>query len=211
MLVPLDQPGIEIRAIWTMGDERTNEVFIEDVFVPDDYVVGEVGKGFQYISQALDLERFTMFTFSPINQRLELLSEHVRTEVRDGEPMRKDPVVRQRIAQLATQAEVARCLGLRVVAASVKAEKVEGAPPPTVESSQYKLFATEYSRRLADASMDLGAPGTQLRVRVSPDGPMEGRAESTYRYTVIDTIGGGASEIQKNVIARRGLGLPKNF
>ncbi len=211
MLVPLDQPGIEIRGIWTMGDERTNEVFIEDVFVPDDYVVGEVGKGFNYISQALDLERFTMFTFSPIKQRLDVLCEYVRAEERDGEPMRKDPVVRQRIAQLATQAEVARCLGLRVVAASVKAEKIEGAPPPTVESSQYKLFATELSRRLADASMDLGAPGSQLRVRVSPDAPMEGRAESTYRYTVIDTIGGGASEIQKNVIARRGLGLPKNF
>jgi alkylation response protein AidB-like acyl-CoA dehydrogenase len=211
MLVPLDQPGIEIRGIWTMGDERTNEVFIEDVFVPDDYVVGEVGKGFQYISQALDLERFTMFTFSPIKQRLDVLCDYVRNEERDGEPMRDDPVVRQRIARLATQAEVARCLGLRVVAASVKAEKIEGAPPPTVESSQYKLFATEFSRRLADSSMDLGAPGSQLRVRVSPDGPMEGRAESTYRYTVIDTIGGGASEIQKNVIARRGLGLPKNF
>ncbi len=211
MLVPLDQPGVEIRGIWTMGDERTNEVFIEDVFVPDEYVVGEVGKGFNYISQALDLERFTMFTFSPIKQRLDVLCDYVRTEERDGEPMRKDPVVRQRVAQLATQAEVARCLGLRVVDASVKAEKVEGAPPPTVESSQYKLFATEYSRRLADASMDLGAPGSQLRVRVSPEAPMEGRAESTYRYTVIDTIGGGASEIQKNVIARRGLGLPKNF
>ena len=100
-----------------------------------------------------------MFTFSPIKQRLDLLCDYVRTEERDGEPMRDDPVVRQRIAQLATQAEVARCLGLRVVAASVKAEKIEGAPPPTVESSQYKLFATEYSRRLADASMDLGAPG----------------------------------------------------
>ncbi len=211
MLVPLDQPGVEIRGIWTMGDERTNEVFIEDVFVPDEYVVGEVGKGFNYISQALDLERFTMFTFSPIKQRLDVLCDYVRTEERDGEPMRDDPVVRQRIARLATQAEVARCLGLRVVAASVKAEKVEGAPPPTVESSQYKLFATEYSRHLADASMDLGAPGSQLRVRVSPDAPMAGRAESTYRYTVIDTIGGGASEIQKNVIARRGLGLPKNF
>jgi alkylation response protein AidB-like acyl-CoA dehydrogenase len=211
MLVPLDQPGVEIRAIWTMGDERTNEVFIEDVFVPDEYVVGEVGRGFKYISQALDLERFTMFTFSPIKQRLDLVCEHVKTETRDGKPLKDDPVVRQRIAQLATQAEVARCLGLRVVDASVRAEKIEGAPPPTVESSQYKLYATEYSRRLADASMDLGAPGSQLRVRVSPDAPMEGRAESTYRYTVIDTIGGGASEIQKNVIARRGLGLPKNF
>jgi hypothetical protein len=210
MLVPLDQPGVEIRAIWTMGDERTNEVFIDDVFVPDEYVVGEVGRGFQYISQALDLERFTMFTISPMQQRLDLLCEYVRTESRDGKPLREDPVIRQRLARLVTEAEVARVLGLRVVAASVKAEKVEGAPPPTVESSQYKLFATELSQRIADAAMDIGGPGSQLRVKTKA-APMEGRSESTYRYTVIDTIGGGASEIQKNVIARRGLGLPKNF
>jgi len=210
MLVPLDQPGIEIRAIWTMGDERTNEVFIDDVFVPDEYVVGEVGRGFQYISQALDLERFTMFTISPMQQRLDLLCEYVRTATRDGKPLRDDAVIRQRLARLMTEAEVARVLGLRVVAASVKAEKVKGAPPPTVESSQYKLFATGLSLRIADASMDIAGPGTQLRVKTA-DAPMEGRAESTYRYTVIDTIGGGSSEIQKNVIARRGLGLPKNF
>jgi 3-oxocholest-4-en-26-oyl-CoA dehydrogenase alpha subunit len=210
MLVPLDQPGVEIRAIWTMGDERTNEVFIDDVFVPDEYVVGEVGRGFQYISQALDLERFTMFTISPIQQRLDLLCEYVNTATRDGKPLRDDPVIRQRIARLVTEAEVARVLGLRVVAASIKAEKIAGAPPPTVESSQYKLFATELSRRIADASMDIAGPGSQLRVKTT-DAPMEGRSESTYRYTVIDTIGGGASEIQKNVIARRGLGLPKNF
>jgi alkylation response protein AidB-like acyl-CoA dehydrogenase len=210
MLVPLEQPGVTIQAIWTMGDERTNEVFIEDVFVPDEYVVGEVGRGFQYISQALDLERFTMFTFSPIQQRLDLLCDYVRTEERDGEPLRDDPVIRSRIARLVTDAEVARVLGLKVVAASMKAEKVAGAPPPTVESSKYKLFATEFSRRLADASMDIAGPGTQLRVK-SDTAPMQGRAESTYRYTVIDTIGGGASEIQKNIIARRGLGLPKNF
>ena len=210
MLVPLDQPGITIRPIWTMGDERTNEVFLEDVFVPDEYVVGDVNKGFQYISQALDLERFTMFTFSPIKQRLDLLCEYVRDEEVDGKRLREDPVVRSRIARLATDAEVARVLGLRVVAASMKAEKVPGAPPPTIESSEYKLFATEFSRRLADASMDIGGPGTQLRVHTE-SAPMEGRAESTYRYTVIDTIGGGTSEVQKNIIARRGLGLPKNF
>ena len=73
-----------------------------------------------------------------------------------------------------------------------------------------KLYATEFSRRLADASMDIGGPGAQVRVRTD-EAPMRGRAESTYRYTVIDTIGGGASEIQKNIIARRALGLPKNF
>jgi alkylation response protein AidB-like acyl-CoA dehydrogenase len=215
MLVPLDDPGIEIRGIWTMGDERTNEVFIDDVFVPDEFVVGQVNSGFQYISQALDLERFTMFTFSPIKQRLDLLTEHVRTATVDERPLKDDPVVRARMAHLHTEAEVARVMGLKVVAESVKGERKtkatgEPAKPPTVESSEYKLFATEYSKRLADASMDIAGPGGQLRVRTE-DAPMKGRAESTYRYTVIDTIGGGASEIQKNIIARRGLGLPKNF
>jgi alkylation response protein AidB-like acyl-CoA dehydrogenase len=208
-LVPLDQPGITINGIWTMGDERTNDVFFDDVFVPDVYVVGELNHGFQYISSALDLERFTMFTFSPMRQRLDVLCDYIRETTVDGEPLKNDPVVRQRIAQLVTQAEVARVLGLRVVDASVKSEK-HGAPPPTVEASVYKLYATEFSRRLANASMDIGGPGAQLRVRTD-EAPMRGRAESTYRYTVIDTIGGGASEIQKNIIARRALGLPKNF
>ena len=204
-LVPLDQPGITINGIWTMGDERTNDVFFDDVFVHDDYVVGEVNRGFQYISEALDLERFTMFTFSPIQQRLELLTEYVRTATRDGEPLKDDQVTRQRLAQLHTQAEVARVMGLRFVAQSMK-----GGAPPTTEASEYKLYATELSKRLADASMDIAGPGSQLRVKTE-EAPMAGRAESTYRYTVIDTIGGGASEIQKNIIARRKLGLPKNF
>jgi len=86
-LVPLDHPGITINGIWTMGDERTNEVWFDDVFVPDEYVVGEVNKGFQYISEALDLERFTMFTYSPIKQRLDVLTEHVRTATVDGQPL----------------------------------------------------------------------------------------------------------------------------
>ena len=204
-LVPLDHPGITIKEIWTMGDERTNEVFLDDVWVHDDYVVGDVNKGFQYISEALDLERFTMFTFSPVKQRFDILVDYVRTASRDGEPLRDDPVVRRRMAQLATDLEVSRVLGLRVVHASMKG----GAPPPT-QASEYKLFTTELSKRLADASMDICGPGSQLRVRTE-EAPLEGRAESTYRYTVIDTIGGGTSEVQKNIIARRELGLPKNF
>jgi len=204
-LVPLDQPGITINAIWTMGDERTNEVFLNDVFVPDEYVVGEVNHGFQYISEALDLERFTMFTISPMVQRFELLVEYVKSTVRDGRPLKDDPVVRQRLAQLATDLEVARVIGLRFVFESAK-----GGAAPTAWASEYKLFATEFSKRLANASMDIAGPGSQLRVKTK-EAPMEGRPESTYRYTVIDTIGGGASEIQKNIIARRKLGLPKNF
>ena len=204
-LVPLDHPGITINGIWTMGDERTNDVFFDNVFVHDDYVVGELNRGFQYISEALDLERFTMFSLSPIQQRLDLLVDYVKTATVDGKPLREDPVIRQRIAKLVTQTAAARVLGLRVVAASMK-----GGAPPTTESSEYKLYATELSKRLADAAMDIAAPGSQLRVHTD-DAPMKGRSESTYRYTVLDTIGGGTSEVQKNIIARRRLGLPKNF
>jgi 3-oxocholest-4-en-26-oyl-CoA dehydrogenase alpha subunit len=204
-LVPLDQPNITVNAIWTMGDERTNEVFLNDVFVPDEFVVGEVNRGFQYISEALDLERFTLFALSPIAQRFELLTEYVRTTVRDGVALKDDAVIRRRLAHLATELEVARVMGLKFVFASSK-----GGAAPTAEASEYKLFATELSKRLADAAMDIAGPGSQLRVKTE-GAPMEGRSESTYRYTVIDTIGGGASEIQKNIIARRKLGLPKNF
>jgi hypothetical protein len=204
-LIPMDHPGLTIQGIWTMGDERTNSVFFDDVRVPDDYIVGEQGRGFQYISEALDLERFTMFTFSPMQARLDLLIDHVKTATRDGQPLRDDPLTRSRIAALATQAEVARVLGLRFLAKSVN-----GGAAPTAEASEYKLFATEFSKVLADASMDVPGPGTQLRVGTE-GAPMKGRAESTYRYTVLDTIGGGTSEVQKNIISRRKLGLPKNF
>ena len=204
-LVPMDHPGLTVQGIPTIGDEITNSVFFEDVFVPDDYVVGEVNSGFQYISEALDLERFTMFTYAPIQQRLELLIDHVKNGTKDGEPLKDDPVVRQKVARLVTEGEVARVLGLRFVSKAGVGNK-----PPTAEASMYKLFATTLSKKLANDSMDIGGVGAQLRVRTE-EAPMEGRAESTYRYTVIDTIGGGASEIQKNILARRHLGLPKNF
>ncbi len=205
-LIPMDHPGLEVQAMPTIGDEITNQVFFDGVFVPDEYLVGERGKGFRYISEALDLERFTMFTYSPIEQRLEEIVDYVKAATRDGRPLREDPHVRQRIAQLSTQAEVARVLGLRFVHAARQVD----AKPPTLEASEYKLFATSFSQRVADAMVDLAGPGGQLRVH-TPDAPLRGRSDMTYRYSVIDTIGGGSSEIQKNIIARRGLGLPKSF
>jgi alkylation response protein AidB-like acyl-CoA dehydrogenase len=204
-LVPMDHSGLEIQPIETIGDEITNTVFFDDVFVSDDYVVGELNSGFQYISEALDLERFTLFTIAPILQRLEVLVDFVKNDTKDGRPLREDPITRQKIAQLATETEVARVLGLKFVAKAGVGDK-----PPTTEASMYKLFATTLSKKLANWSMDIGGAGSQLRVRTE-EAPMAGRAESTYRYTVIDTIGGGSSEIQKNILARRHLGLPKNF
>ena len=190
----------------TIGDERTNEVFFDDVFVPDDYLVGERGSGFQYISEALDLERFTMFTFSPIEQKLGELLDYVARETRDGEPLRSDPLVRQRIAQLVTQAEVARVLGLRFVAPPPAAAEAADRRGLGVQALRDRALAARRQRHDRRRRPRRAAPRLHRRTR-----RCRGRAESTYRYTVIDTIGGGASEIQKNIIARRKLGLPKNF
>ncbi len=167
-LVPMDHPGITVKAIWTMGDERTNEVYLDDVWVSDDYVVGELNKGFQYISEALDLERFTLFTYSPIAQRLDLLTEYVKHATRDGEPLKDDAVVRSQIAQLHTQAEVARVLGLKFVFASV-ARAVPRRPPrrPSTSCSPPSTRAGWPTPRWTSPG-----PGGQLRVarRGRPDG-----------------------------------------
>jgi alkylation response protein AidB-like acyl-CoA dehydrogenase len=203
-LVPMDHPGLEVRPTWTIGDERTNEVFFDGVFVSDDFVVGEVNRGWTYICEALDLERFAMLPVGPHEMKIAALCDYVREATRDGRPLREDPRVRATVAKLATELEVARMLQRKVVSEAT-AGRI-----PTVESAMYKLFQSELGQRVADAALDLmGADGV-----LKPDAegaPVGGRFERSYRYTVVDTIGGGTSEIQKNIIARRGLGLPRNF
>ncbi len=203
-LIPMDHEGFTIRPVHTIGDERTNEVFFDDVFVPDEYVVGEVGKGWTYICEALDLERFAMMPVGPLEMKVEALLDWVREAECDGEPVRHDAHTRAQVAQLATELEVSRMLQRRVICEALK----DGVP--TVESSQYKLFMNETGQRVANAALDLMGPEGQLKPG-EPGAPAAGRFERSYRYTVVDTIGGGASEIQKNIIARRGLGLPPNF
>ncbi len=199
-LIPMDHPGLTIRPTWTIGDERTNEVFFDDVFVPDEFVVGELNHGWTYICEALDLERFAMMPVGPLEMKVGALWEWVRTARRDGEPLRASARARSRVAQLATQLEVARMLQRRVISEAVKGGV------PTVESSQYKLFMNECSKRTANVALDLMGASAQLKP--GEDGaPQGGRFERSYRYTVVDTIGGGTSEIQKNIIARRKLGL----
>jgi alkylation response protein AidB-like acyl-CoA dehydrogenase len=204
-LLPMDAPGLEVRSMPTMGSDTTNEVFFDDAWVSDEYRVGELNRGFRYISEALDLERFTLFTFSPIEKRVELLCEYVKHEERDGRPLREDPVVRRQIADLVTRTEVARVLGLKFVCESSKEGK-----PPTNEASMYKLYATQLSQHVANVGLDIAGAGGALRCG-SEEAPMRGRFDSVYRSTVVETIGGGSSEVQKNILARRKLGLPKNF
>jgi len=204
-LIPMDHPGLEVQSLPTIGKDTTNQVFFKDVFVPDDYLVGKRGRGFHMISEALDLERFTMFTLSPIADRTRVLVEWVREAKRDGKPLKDDPNVRRLIAQIVTDTAVAKALSTRFVCAAK-----EGGKPPTIESSQYKLFTTTLSQRVCKDALDItGAAGTILEGQ--DEAPLRGRFEGAYRATMNETVGGGSSEIQKNIIARRHLGLPKNF
>ncbi|MDJ0850801.1 MAG: acyl-CoA dehydrogenase family protein [Myxococcota bacterium] len=204
-LIPMDHPGLEIQSLPTIGKDTTNQVFFKDVFVPDDYLVGQRGKGFQMISEALDLERFTMFTLSPIADRSQVLVDWVKSATRDDKPLREDPNVRRLIAHIVTDTAVAKALSTRFVCAAKG-----GGKPPTIESSQYKLFTTTLSQRVCKDALDITGAAGQIR-EGQEDAPLAGRFEGAYRATMNETVGGGSSEIQKNIIARRKLGLPKNF
>src|SRR5262249_59316631 len=122
---PMNLPGFTIRPIWTIGDERTNEVFFDDVFVPDEYVVGELNAGFNYISEALDLERFAMMPVGPLEEKVEALVGWARSAVRDGEPVRRDPVLRARLPRAPTELPGARVVPRRPLSAAPPAP----APP----------------------------------------------------------------------------------
>jgi alkylation response protein AidB-like acyl-CoA dehydrogenase len=204
-LIPMNHPGLEVQSLPTIGKDTTNQVFFEDVFVPDDYLVGKRGRGFQMISEALDLERFTMFTLSPIAGRTEVLVDWVKRTKRDDKPLKQDSNVRRTIAHIATDTAVARCLSTRFLCAAMG-----GGKPPSTQSSQYKLFTTTLSQRVCKDALDItGHEGTIMEGQ--EEAPLLGRFEGAYRATMNETVGGGASEIQKNIIARRHLGLPKNF
>jgi alkylation response protein AidB-like acyl-CoA dehydrogenase len=203
-LIPMDSPGLEVTPIMTMGDERTNQVFFDKVRVDDDCVVGELNRGWTYICEALDLERFAMMPMGPLETKTAALFDWAREATRDGRPLTEDPRARRQLALVATELQVARALQKRVLAAAL------GDTVPTVESSQYKLFMNEAGQRVADTALDLAGVAGQLRVGQRHT-PQDGRFERSYRYTVVDTIGGGTSEIQKNIIATRALGLPRSF
>ena len=199
-LIPMNATGITIQGMETIGDERTNEVFFDDVRVSNQYVVGEENKGWYYICEALDYERFTLFTVGPLQQRFEKLRRHIRDKKIDGIPLTDDPEVRRMAARLATDIEVARMHILRVI------DKASRGEIPNIEAAESKLWSTNLAQRLANAALDMLGPQGQLR-RGSPYAPADGKFEHSYRCTVLDTIGGGTSEVQKNIISRRHLGL----
>lgn len=203
-LVPMDQPGITIHPIETMGEHVTNQVFIDDVFVEDAYLVGEVNRGWTYICEALDYERFTFYTFSPLEVKLIALRDLLRHTRRDCASVLAEPHIRRRLAKLTAEVETAKMLQRRVIYASSLGRV------PSIEAAMCKLYSTSLHQRLADFALDsLGTDG--LLHKGDAEAPAAGKWEWSYRATVLDTIGAGTSEIQKNIIARRALELPLEY
>jgi alkylation response protein AidB-like acyl-CoA dehydrogenase len=203
--VPLDSPGITIQPIHTMADERTNTVFYEDVEVADLYRIGEIDGGDQVMSYALGLERGVMGGNSMIEPLVREAIAWARTPGPDGERPGDDPAVLEVIARARIDAEVAHLLSLRTAAVGASGAS------PALAGNVVKLFSTVAYQRAAAALQEVA--GVAGMLHHDADGALasavDGEFERTVRHGTVTTIQGGTSEIQRNHIARYGLGLPK--
>lgn len=199
-IVDLKSPGITTRPIWMMSGYRTNEVFYDDVRVPKKNMVGEKNRGFYIMASALDFER--MFAVSGHERTLELLVEYARETKHNGQPLAKNPQLRHKLSELDIEVAVARVLAYRVV--WMQDRRIV----PSYESAMLKVFTSELTHRLAGAGMQLLGLYGQL-VEGSKWAQLLGMIDQLYREAIHYTIAGGTSEIQRNVIAIRGLGLPR--
>ena len=199
MIVDLKSPGITIRNMTTIAGWKTNEVFYDNVKVPKKYLVGEKNKGFYYIMTALDFER--MFPIGRFKRIFDELVEYTKETKRDRRPLSQDPVIRQKLAEVAIELELASLLYYQLAYILDKGEA------PNYQSAMQKLFATETAYRLADIATQIIGPRGQLQTG-SKWAPINGEAELHYRWGFIETVYAGTSEIMRNIIALRGLGLP---
>jgi alkylation response protein AidB-like acyl-CoA dehydrogenase len=199
-IVPLDSPGIEVQPVQTLSGERTNITFYSAVRVLSSALVGEVDAGWQVMTTALSFERGGADA-GAIEQ---LLDQAERWASAPPEPAGSKPVenqlVRERLAATAVFARVSRLLARRCAWVSATGRL------PTVEGSMAKLLPSEALCALSEDLLDMVSPAG-LRVGTE-DGP-GGFFEHMLRHAQVTTIYGGTSEIQRGIIAERGLGLPR--
>lgn len=199
-IVDLKTPGITISPLWEMADTRTNEVFYDEVRVSKRYLVGEKNMGWYYMARALDLER--MITIGGVERTFEELVTYAKNTQKNEAPLSKDPLVRQKLADLAIEINIARDL-IRQVVWLQDEEK-----SPVCESASLKLFVSELFQKIAREALEILGPYGQLR-KNSKYSVLKGMIEHHFRASFVLTIGGGSSEIMRNIIAIRGLGLPR--
>jgi len=186
-IVPISDPGVRVRPIETWGGIRTNAVFFDEVRVGEDALVGELNEGWRYVTTALDFERVALGVTGGLRRLYDELVRHV--EITDD--------VRRTLAELAADIELARLLSYRA------AWMVDQGMVLSAEASMTKVVTTELQARAAGIALDL--LGDEATVATSED-PVA-LAQFLYRQAPYLRFGGGTNEVQRDIIAQRGLGL----
>ena len=200
LLVPMDTRGITVRPIKNMsGGSMFAEVFFDDVRVPVENRLGEEGQGWQVTVSALAHERSSIAEVEGLRRKLEELTELARKSRKNGRPALEDDGIRRRIARFEAKIEGMRFNGMRALTKQLKGE------PLGAETSINKLLRAELEVALGEIALEMQGSAGHLEREV--DGGRWQRFALSWPEVV---IGGGTPNIQKNIIAERVLGLPKD-
>ncbi len=204
LIVDMQSPGVTIRPLKQMtGSDEFNEVFLDNVRIPAENLVGELNHGWEIAQTTLSHERGTSARQLVVHRMLlDELIALARTRAVNGARASADVNLRQRLAQAVIEVELVKLHNWRTLTNLLR----HGKPGP--ESSLVKLFWSEMSQRLHDTAMDLLGVDAQL-VTGDPRAIAHGRWQRSYLYYRSGTIFAGTSEIQRNIIAERVLGLPR--
>lgn len=196
-LVDMKTPGITVNPIVNMaGHHEFNEIFFEDVRIPKENIVGDLNKGWYVVMSLLDYERTTDTVYAITATYLNDLVEYAR------ENDLLNPIFKRRFAELEAECEIARLLHYRVTWMQSKGMV------PNYESAMSKMFSFELHQRISEFGMEVAGQYSQLAAN-SNRVPMFGRIPSCYLRSFGYSLEQGTSEIDRDVIAHRGLGLPR--
>jgi alkylation response protein AidB-like acyl-CoA dehydrogenase len=197
-LVDMKTPGINVRPLINIANGRSfNEVYFDDVRVPKENIVGPKNKGWQVAQTLLGHERSGIHRIASARRNADLLIEYAREQ-----GLGKDPLVSQKLAQLAIEGEIARLLAYRVAWLQTNGYPVE------YEASMSRVFGSEYQQRVARIGMQILGLYGQVE-KDSKWSKIFGKIEEDYLCSIGATLATGTSEIQRNIIALRGLHLPR--
>ena len=204
LLVPMDTPGLEIRPLVDMTLKAGfNEVFFTDVTIPADNIVGNRGEGWAVANATLGHERGSLANPNATMNRLNMLIDRMKKETIHGETLIENPIYRDRLLQVQGKVMAFQSHALRVLSA-----KLNPGQDVKVGKMIQKLIGTELRHELEGLGIDImGELGTLYED--SPHLRDGGSWQFTYMYFLGLIIGGGTSQIQKNIISERGLGLPR--
>jgi alkylation response protein AidB-like acyl-CoA dehydrogenase len=203
-LLDMKTPGITVRPLINMGNRHEfNEVFFEDVRVPAKNLVGGENRGWYVAMTLLDFERSSVASVAANRRTLEDLAAFARETKRNGGATIEVPWIRNRLADLWVETEASRWLSYRVAAMQQRGMV------PNYEASIVKVLATESSQRIYNFGTKMLGLFGQLTAD-SAWARLKGKIEGGYLFSVSPTIYSGSNEIQRNVIATRGLGLPRD-